>query len=185
MKETTVRVLEESEWTLYRDVRLQSLTDSPDAFSARLAEEADQDEQFWRERMTRSHRLLAERKGVPQGVVSVGPYENDPAAAEVYGLYVVPDARHGGVAWRLVEAATSVATRLGAERAYFWVGTDNPTAIGFANNVGFRVTGHRRPARTSDLERGDDEMAMVLPLQPDKTSTPNPNSAVTRETSDR
>ena len=110
MAEITVRVLEESEWSLYRDVRLRALAESPGSFTATLAEEADRDEQFWRDRMTRSHRLLAERGPVPQGIVSLGPYEQDPSAAEVFGLYVVPEARGTGVSWRLVEAAAALAT---------------------------------------------------------------------------
>ncbi len=179
MGETTVRVLDESDWALYRDVRLQALTESPDSFSATLADEADRDEQYWRERMARSARLLAERDGVPQGVVSLGTSGADEPAAEVYGLYVVPEARGTGAGWRLVQAATDLATRKDFEQAYFWVGTDNPRAIGFANNFGFRVTGYRRPARAADLNLGDEEMAMVLPLRPDKTSSPNANSDVT------
>ena len=84
MTEITVRVLDESEWSVYRDVRLRALAESPGSFTATLAEEADRDEQFWRDRMTQSHRLLAERGPVPQGIVSLGPYEQEPSAAEVF-----------------------------------------------------------------------------------------------------
>ena len=65
MAEIMVRVLGESEWSLYRDVRLRALAESPGSFTASLAEESDREEQFWRDRMTRSHRLVAERGGVP------------------------------------------------------------------------------------------------------------------------
>ena len=54
MTEITVRVLDVSEWSLYRDLRLRALAESPSSFTATLAEEADRDEQFWRDRMTRS-----------------------------------------------------------------------------------------------------------------------------------
>jgi hypothetical protein len=101
MTEITVRVLDESDWSLYRDVRLRALAESPGSFTATMAEEADRDEQFWRERMTRSHRLLAERGPAPQGIVSLGPYEHEPSAGEVFGLYVLPQARGTGVSWRL------------------------------------------------------------------------------------
>jgi len=40
MTEIAVRVLDESEWPLYRDVRLRALAESPDAFTATLADEA-------------------------------------------------------------------------------------------------------------------------------------------------
>jgi L-amino acid N-acyltransferase YncA len=176
MTEITVRVLEESEWSLYRDVRLRALAESPGSFTATLAEEADRDEQFWRDRMTRSHRLLAERGSVAQGIVSIGPYEHEPSAAEVFGLYVVPEARGTGVSWRLVEAAAALATRQAYRQLFYWVGTDNARAVGFAKNFGFRTTGHRRPARGSDLQRGDEEIALMLSLEPDATSSPNPSS---------
>jgi GNAT superfamily N-acetyltransferase len=177
MTASTVRVLTESDWALYRQVRLRALEESPESFIATLAEESDRDEGFWRERMRRSFRLLAEVDSQPQGIVSLGTYAPEENSAECYGLYVLPSARGVGVAWHLVEEAERLATREGYERLYYWVGTDNPRAIGFANNYGFRVTGHRRVARAIDVERGEEEMAMVLPLSPDTTSGPtNPTT---------
>jgi GNAT superfamily N-acetyltransferase len=173
MTEITVRVLDESEWALYREVRLRALAESPDSFTATLADEVDRDEQFWRDRMIRSQWLLAERGPVAEGIVSLGPYEQEPSAAEVFGLYVVPEARGKGVAWRLVEAAAALATQKGYQQLYYWVGTDNGRAVGFANNFGFRITDYRRPSRASDLEPGE-EIAMVFSLEPDATSAPNP-----------
>jgi len=182
MAEIAVRVLDESGWSLYREARLRALEESPYSFTATLADEADRDEQFWRDRMTRSSRLLAERE-TTIGIASLGPYPADPTAAELFGLYVVPDARSTGVASHLVDAAIALAAERGFRRLYYWVGTDNARAIGFGKNVGFRTTGHRRPARPSDLELGDQEMAMVMPLEPDTTSVPNPTSwtATSRE----
>ena len=183
MTEITVRVLEESEWALYRDVRLRALAESPESFTTNLADEADRDEQFWRERITRSHRLLAERGSVPQGIVSLGQYEPDPSAAEVFGLYVIPDARGTGVSWRLVEAAAALAIQQGYVQLYYWVGTDNARAVGFAKNFGFQTTDYRRPARSASGLQPSEEIAMVMWLEPDATATPNPTSekAVTRE----
>jgi GNAT superfamily N-acetyltransferase len=183
MAEITVRVLGESEWSLYREVRLRALAESPGSFTATLADETDRAESFWRDRMTRSYRLLAERGQLPQGIVSLGVYEEDPSAAEVFGLYVVPDARGTGVSWRLVEAAAALATQNGYAQLYYWVGTDNGRAIGFAKNFGFRLSGYRRPSRASDLELGEQEVALVLSLELDTKSVPNPTSgkATTRE----
>jgi len=66
---------------------------------------------------------------------------------------------------------------------YFWVGTDNGRAIGFAKNFGFQSSDYRRPSRGSDLELGEEEVALVLSLELDTTSVPNPTSAkvATRE----
>ena len=175
MTEITVRVLDESDWSVYRDVRLGALAESPGSFTATLAEEADRDEQFWRDRMTQSQRLFAERGLLPQGIVSLGPYEQEPAAAEVFGLYVVPEARGTGVSWRLVEAAAALATQQAYLQLYYWVGTDNGRAVGFAKNFGFHTTDYRRPSRFSDPEPGE-EIAMVLPLELDAALAPNPTS---------
>ena len=175
MTEIAVRVLDESEWSLYRDVRLRALAESPGSFTATLADEADRDEQFWRDRMTRSHRLLAERDSIPQGIVSLGSYEQEAAAGEVFGLYVVPEARSTGVSWRLVEAAAALATEQAYLQLFYWVGTDNGRAVGFAQNFGFRITDYRRPSRSSDIDPSE-EVAMVLSLEPDSTLAPNPTS---------
>ena len=97
-------------------------------------------------------------------------------------MYVIPEARGTGVSWRLVEAAAALATQQAYLRLYYWVGTDNGRAVGFAQNFGFRTTDYRRPSRASDLDPGE-EIAMVLSLEPDVTSAPNPTSGkpATRE----
>ena len=177
MTQITVRVLGEAEWPLYRRVRLGALEESPRSFTATLADEVVRDEQFWRDRMTRAHRLLAKRDQQLQGTVSLGAYAADPSAGEVFGLYVFPEARGTGVSWRLVEAAAALAIQDGYRNAVYWVGVDNPRAIGFAKNFGFRLTGRRRTAHVSDLSFGDQEMAMVLALTTDTTSVPNPTTS--------
>ena len=67
-----VRTLAEDEWATYREVRLRALKESPEAFAADLEDEAEYDEEFWRSRMNRSRRLLAEVDGQVVGVVFVG-----------------------------------------------------------------------------------------------------------------
>jgi len=176
MTEIAIRVLGEPDWELYRKVRLSALEESPQSFTATLDDEADRDEQFWRDRMTRSHRLLAERDQQPQGIISLGPDSHKPLTGEIFGLYVFPQVRGTGVSWKLVEAAANLAVQDGYRQIFYWAGTDNPRAIGFAKNFGFRLTGHRRPAQVTNLDLGDEEIALVLPLIDDASSVPNPNS---------
>ena len=94
----------------------------------------------------------------------------------MFGLYVLPEVRGRGVSSRLVEAAEALATQDGYQQLFYWVGTDNPRAIGFAKNFGFRLTGARRPSHATNLDLGDEEIAMVLPLVNDGSSVPNPTS---------
>jgi len=174
MSEITVRALGEEDWQVYRDVRLAALQESPTAFVASRAEEEALDEPRWRDRLRRSRRLVAERDGSVLGVVSVGEVEEPNArAAELFGLWVAPDARGTGVAWKLVEAGADQALRDGRSHLTYWVGTDNGRAVAFASSFGFRPGNNRRPMRVASEEDGADEMAMVLPLGVDPGSMPS------------
>lgn len=169
MSQITVRALTEDEWELYRQVRLAALEESPDAFVASLDEEQAYDESFWRTRMNRSRRLLAEVDGRPVGVASVGEAGADnPTVAELFGLWVAPDFRGAGVATSLVQACADTARRDGRTHLAYWVGSDNGPAVAFASGFGFRPTDSRRPMRVASPDGGDEEIAMVLALGQDR-----------------
>lgn len=100
-----VRLLGEIEWQLYRNVRLAALRDAPDAFIARFEDEASYDDDFWRERMSRAARLVAERGNEMVGLVSLGLHDEDPQTGEVFGLWAAPSVRGQHVARDLVATA--------------------------------------------------------------------------------
>ena len=127
MSEITVRHLGEDEWKDYRAVRLEALSESPEAFVATVDEEEAFDEAHWRARMQRSARLVAERDGAAVGVVSVGtaPSAEEGRSGELFGLWVKPELRGSGVATKLVKNGAALARRRGQSRLYYWVGTEN------------------------------------------------------------
>ncbi|MEP6651167.1 MAG: GNAT family N-acetyltransferase [Lapillicoccus sp.] len=182
MTDVTVRSLGEEDWPEYKAIRLAALRDSPDAFVASAQDEEGLEEDFWRLRMRRSARLVAVRaegdgdaSGKPVGVVSVGQGKDEEGrVAEIFGLWVAPEARGTGVATKLVEASADRARRDGRTHVSYWVGTDNGRAVAFASGIGFRPTDFRRPMRVTPGnggEAGDDveeEIAMVLPLGEDR-----------------
>jgi ribosomal protein S18 acetylase RimI-like enzyme len=169
MSDITVRTLGDDEWEQYRSVRLTALEESPEAFVATHDEEEAEPEEFWRARMERSVRLLAEREGEAVGVASVGPAgEDEPSAAQLFGLWVAPEARGTGVATELVRAGAKVAADEGRTHLLYWVGTENGRAVAFASGYGFRPTGHRRPMRVVSRDDGEEELAMTLPLTGDR-----------------
>ncbi len=176
MADINARTLGEDEWELYRDVRLTALKDAPEAFVARYEDEASCDEKFWRERMVRSRRIVAERKGDTVGLVCLGLHNEDADVGEVFGLWTAPSARGDHIARQLVTTAAAQAADDGRKRLYFWAGTDNAPAIGFASSFGFRPTSERRPMRVADGSEApdEDEVAMVLPLRADPTIAKNP-----------
>lgn len=166
MTEINVRLLDEDEWSVYRDVRLRALSESPEAFVATAAQEQEYSEERWRERMNRSRRLLAEREDEVLGVASLKVLdEDDERIGELFGLWVAPDFRGSGVARRLLEAAAGQARADDLTHLIYWVGTDNGRAVAFASSFGFRPTDSRRDAALGEgSEEDDEEMAMVLPL---------------------
>ena len=174
MSEITVRVLREDHWQQFRDIRLAALRDSPGAFVASVEQEAQFDEQAWRDRMRRSRRLVAERDGTSVGVVSLGQGDPEHASAgELFGLWVASAGRGTGVAWKLVEAGAAQALADGLRNLGYWVGTDNGRAVAFASSFGFRPTGDRRPMRVQNESDGAEEMRMVLPLGVDPGTVPS------------
>ncbi|MEO7423409.1 MAG: GNAT family N-acetyltransferase [Ornithinibacter sp.] len=174
MSEITVRPLEVQEWEQFRSVRLQALRESPDAFVASFEEESEEGEDFWRDRMQRSVRLLAELDGEPHGIASVGPAgEDQPERSQLFGLWVTPQARGTGVATALVRAGAVSAAEAGKRQLLYWVGTDNARAVAFASGFGFRPTAQRRPMRVVSQVDGEEEIAMTLPLSGDRGGIPN------------
>ena len=169
MSDITVRPLGEDEWEQYRTVRLSALEESPEAFVATVDEERAYDEDFWRARMRRSQRLLAELEGASVGVASVGQAQDgNDKVAELFGLWVAPAARGTGVATQLVQAGADVARAQGRSHLAYWVGSDNGRAVAFASGFGFRPTDSRRPMRVRNGDEAEDEIAMVLPLGEDR-----------------
>ena len=173
MTDVTVRVLGEDDWTAFRAIRLAALGDAPDAFAASVEDEQGYDENFWRLRLRRSARLLAEgdltgSEPIRLGVVSLGEGKDDDGrVAEIFGLWVAPAARGTGVATKLVEASAERARQDGRTHVSYWVGTDNGRAVAFASGIGFRPTDFRRPMRVAS-DDSEEEIAMVLPLGDDR-----------------
>ena len=178
MTDVTVRSLGEEDWQEFRAIRLAALRDSPDAFAASVDAEEGFEEDFWRLRLRRSTRLVAvllevegSTVGQSVGVVSLGEGKDEEGrVAEIFGLWVAPDARGTGVATKLVEASADRARRDGRTHVSYWVGTDNGRAVAFASGIGFRPTDFRRPMRVTPGAGEDDEeeIAMVLPLGEDR-----------------
>ncbi len=170
MADISVRALTEDDWQAYRSVRLAALVESPEAFVATAPDEEAFPESEWRDRMKRSHRLLAEVDGAAAGVASVGdiPEADSPTVAQLFGLWVRPSSRGTGVASALVRAGAETARDNGKTHLAYWVGTDNGRAVAFASGFGFRPTDSRRPMRVVSADDGEEEICMVLPLGVDR-----------------
>ena len=140
--------------------------------------------------MVAARRLVAEQDGAAVGVLSVRTHSKERSSANLTGLWVARAVRNRGIETCLVKAAAAIEAGAGKKQMYYWVGTENASAIAFASNTGFRVTSYRRGARTNDDQPHAQEIAFVMPLEPDpepsQTPAPHPDrSSLARLTAAR
>jgi GNAT superfamily N-acetyltransferase len=91
---------------------------------------------------------IAERNGRAVGFVSVGPPRDDEVplpAAEVYALYVLPEAWRGGVGRSLLTTAVEYLRTRGAALLTLWVLEDNGPGRAFYEVMGWEPDGARQP----------------------------------------
>jgi ribosomal protein S18 acetylase RimI-like enzyme len=81
--------------------------------------------------------LVAERDGEVQGFAFAGPSRDLPAVAELYSIYVDPDAWGTGVGRELILEVEHRLRAQGFEEAELWVLEDNPRARRFYEAAGW------------------------------------------------
>lgn len=147
----TVRVVvaTRDDWSRMRALRLAALADTPDAFTATLAEEEHRPDAFWRARMEQPAvtTLRAEVRSEDgawrdAGLAVLAPAFENPSVTGLYSVWVAPHARGRGVGAALVEAALAhAAAEKSAPRVVLDVGIHNAGARRLYERAGFRATG--------------------------------------------
>jgi GNAT superfamily N-acetyltransferase len=142
----TVRALGAGDWVLKRDLRLAALRDAPGAFGATLADALARDEAGWRRWGSTGAVFAAFSGGRPVGLAGGVPADGDPTAAELFSMWVDPDARGRGVAAALTDAVVGWARGRGYRRVWLEVASGNDTATRTYARYGFAPS--TRPPRT-------------------------------------
>jgi ribosomal protein S18 acetylase RimI-like enzyme len=144
----------EDDWVAFREVRLRSLLDSPDAYGSTYGEESSQTERAWRDWAAGRWRagaaaVFAGRRGdgTVVGTATSAEYDAEPGVAHVYAMWVAPDARGAGVGRALVDAVAGWARDRGCRRLVLSVTETNDDARRFYEACGFADTGERRALR--------------------------------------
>jgi menaquinone-dependent protoporphyrinogen IX oxidase/ribosomal protein S18 acetylase RimI-like enzyme len=142
-----VRLFQASEWPTYRNLRLQALADSPEAFGSTYAGEAARPEEFWPGRLSAGLSsgldlpLLAELDGQPVGLawgrIEAGALE----VVHLYQVWVAPVARGRGAGRMLVQAVIAWAAAQGARAVELEVTCGDTPAVRLYNLLGFRPIG--------------------------------------------
>jgi GNAT superfamily N-acetyltransferase len=105
-----IRALAPHEWGVYRDLRLRSLADSPDAFGSTLAEEQNRSDEEWANRLASGNDspwdlpLVAEVDREPVALAWGRIDRANPDVASLYQMWVAPTHRRLGVGQMLLES---------------------------------------------------------------------------------
>ncbi len=141
-----VRRIGPEDWTLFRDVRLRALADSPDAFRTTLAEAEAHPETLWQQRAGGPHPILVvleDGHGVAMGGAFAPP---DSPVAYVWGMWTAPEARGRGYAAQLLtDLVAWCRDRHLDVRLHVTEGNESARRLYVAH--GFRPTGVREPLR--------------------------------------
>jgi ribosomal protein S18 acetylase RimI-like enzyme len=132
-----VRRLGPDDWELFREIRLRSLADSPDAFGSTLEREQPFTEDDWRRRLTGPVYVVTD-----PGPVAVGGLFDNDGVLTVWGMWTDPAHRGRGHARRILDAL--IAPDVEAE---LHVNTANAAARTSYERYGFVGTGELEPLR--------------------------------------
>lgn len=147
----SIRTLEAHEWPKYRDTRIRSLADSPDAFCATLAEAQDRSPDDWAARLAAATvsgedcPLIAELDGDVVGLVWAKVDSTNPSVVNLFQMWVAPESRGLGVAAGLVRAAIAWAISRNARAVELSVLCGNGAAVRLYTREGFREAGSPVP----------------------------------------
>jgi ribosomal protein S18 acetylase RimI-like enzyme len=132
-----VRRLRPDDWQDFREIRLRSLADSPDAFGSTLEREQAFGEDDWRQRLTGLVYVVDD-----PGPVSVGGIFDNAGTPHVWGMWTDPAHRRLGHARRILDALIPAGTP-----AQLDVNVANVAARTAYERYGFVGTGRLEPLR--------------------------------------
>jgi ribosomal protein S18 acetylase RimI-like enzyme len=139
----TLRRLGPDDWQDFRDIRLRSLADSPDAFGSTLAREQGFTEVDWRRRLTGPVYVVLD----PAPVAVGGIFDNH-GTPHVWGMWTDPGHRGRGHARAILDALIPPGTA-----AQLDVNITNRDARAMYERYGFVGTGELEPLRPGSEQR--------------------------------
>lgn len=142
MADTQIDRIDADDWQEFREVRLASLSEAPEAFGSTYEGWVDAPEERWRARLTDVPlTLLARIDGAPVGVACGSPAElHGEPAVELISMWVAPHHRGSGLAGRLIGRVVAWATEQGLP-TFLMVRVGNDRAITAYERAGFVSTG--------------------------------------------
>lgn len=144
---------------LLRDLRVQALTDAPEAFGSTLDRELARTVEDWRRWISPGATFILEDAGTPCGIVAAKSDAHVATVVHLMAMWVHPRARGASGGDALVDNVLAWARAEGAKAVQLQVVEGNLRARRFYERHGFRLTG-----RTAVRERdGAIELQMERP----------------------
>jgi len=159
-----VRTILPREWVRWRELRLRALADAPDAFGETLEHARTRDEAGWRDQVSPKvgvGRFVAEHEGALVGMVVLVAGARF-GHANVYAMWVAPEARRLGVGTVLLDEILELARVWGALDIELHVSDRAPDARAFYLRYGFVASGEREPLREG-AQVGTEVLRLRLP----------------------
>ncbi|MEG0489306.1 MAG: GNAT family N-acetyltransferase [Acinetobacter sp.] len=138
LDEFVIRFTVEEDWEILKTVRLESLLDSPDVFSATYDTAEKYSESQWRDRA--SHKTQYQYILAIEGdrtVGMIGGTQNPALEFNVVAMWVNPEFRGKGIADLLISAIKNLAISKGHHRMVLSVSPHNLRAVSFYSRHGF------------------------------------------------
>jgi GNAT superfamily N-acetyltransferase len=126
---------------ILREVRLQALSNDPNAFGSTYEREVARTTADWQGWMSPGVAFILCESAGARGMVAGLRDEADPAVVHLMAMWVHPMTRGSGGADQLVEAVIAWARSEGAKLVRLKVIQGNNRARGFYERMGFRPTG--------------------------------------------
>ncbi len=150
-----ISILQPSEWREYKQIRLESLKENPEAFGSSYEKEVNYSEEKWQERLNDSDTILfvARDENKPVGMVGIHvEVQNNKKVAHIWGMFVSTSCRGNGVGKLLMrELLNEVKRRNEVNVMELMVNNDQTAAVKLYESLGFEKVGEK------DWELGDGE----------------------------
>jgi GNAT superfamily N-acetyltransferase len=158
--EYTARRVIEADAAKLRDIRLEALRDTPEAFGTTYDEALAWSNRQWRFMARDRNFYFALREGRVVGMASGGYNDRSPGTHWLYGMYVTPEARGSAAAGTLVDAVADWARGEGGRELYLHVTDRVARARAFYEKAGFHPTGE------SMLMTRDPNLTLITMVKP-------------------
>ncbi len=143
----------ESEWEIYKLLRLASLRDAPDSFGSTLEREVEFTEKEWKSRIKPAFEplhvlpLVAKFDGSPVGLASGVVHTSESDSAHVYQMWVSQEYRGNGIGRALLSKIETWAKELNLCTLSLAVTIKNMEAVSLYKSAGFLPSGSPEPLR--------------------------------------